>query len=100
MDNQHRKITGYRELNPDEIMLINDIKALGQQAEELTEKLKTHITRQVIDAQRLKLQEVPSHTEQARLEHADPAWWLFEGKTEIQKGLMALTRAVAQPTSF
>lgn len=29
MDNQHRKISGYRELNQDEIDLMNEIKAFG-----------------------------------------------------------------------
>ena len=28
MENQHRKITGYRELNQDEIDLMNEIKAM------------------------------------------------------------------------
>ena len=31
MDNQHRKITGYRELTQDEINLMNEVKALGPQ---------------------------------------------------------------------
>jgi hypothetical protein len=30
MDNQHRKITGYRELSEGEIGLINDIKRHGE----------------------------------------------------------------------
>ena len=29
MDNQHRKITGYRELSQDEINLMNEAKALA-----------------------------------------------------------------------
>lgn len=27
-------------------------------------------------------------------------WWISIGATDLQTGLMALTRAVAQPTSF
>lgn len=29
MENQHRKITGYRELNAEEIALMNEIKEIG-----------------------------------------------------------------------
>lgn len=33
MENQHRKITGYRELNAEEIALMNEVKELGPQIE-------------------------------------------------------------------
>ena len=35
-----------------------------------------------------------------RLTNAEPHHWVATGATNLQQGLMALTRAVAQPTSF
>lgn len=73
MDNQHRKITGYRELNQDEIDLMNRIKRLGSEIEAV-------------------VVEVRSGDHDGR--------WASIGATDLQTGLMALTRAVAQPESF
>lgn len=39
MENQHRKIKGYRELTQEEIDLMNEIKMLGKKVGDLTEKL-------------------------------------------------------------
>ncbi len=72
MENQHRKISGYRELSQDEIDLMNEIKAFGPQLEALVMKV----------------------------ENVGDGRWAAIGKTDLQKGLMALTRAVARPTFF
>lgn len=40
MDNQHRKISGYRELTQDEIDLMNEIKAKGLELEALIKKVE------------------------------------------------------------
>lgn len=40
MENQHRKISGYRELSQEEIDLMNEIKAKGIELCELVEKLR------------------------------------------------------------
>ncbi|MFZ2100357.1 MAG: hypothetical protein WAU86_07320 [Oricola sp.] len=74
MDNQHRKISGYRDLNQAEIDLMNQIKAKGREIGELVEALKA------------------SDWTDAR--------WVAIGATDIQQGLMALTRAVAKPEFF
>lgn len=74
MDNQHRKISGYRELTQEEIDLINKIKHTGQGV--LSELIK-----------------------QLEKSGADPRW-LAIGKTHMQEGLMALTRSVAKPDFF
>ena len=75
MDNQHREIKGYRELAQVEIDLMNEIKEKGIELGELVEKLKS---------------------KGASLDQR----WVSIGATDIQKGLMALTRGVAQPTFF
>ena len=73
MDNQHRKIKGYRELSEEEIHVMNEIKEQGIKLSELIEKLH----------------ELGADTR-----------WLKIGKTDLQKGVMALTRSVAKPDFF
>lgn len=67
-------ITGYRQLGAAEAALMNRIKAHGQQLEALVAELRA----------------------QPELDQR----WVSIGTTELQQGLMALTRAVARPTSF
>jgi hypothetical protein len=74
MDNQHRQIKGYRELSQAEIDAMNEIKTMGSQIGALVEKLRAQ-------------------------EGLDQRW-VSIGATDLQKGLMALTRGVAQPTFF
>lgn len=77
MDNQHREINGYRELNADEIALMNEIKSKGVELGELVAKLRDAESRLDIDQR-----------------------WVSIGATDLQTGLMALTRGVARPTFF
>lgn len=74
MDNQHREIKGYRELNEDEIAAMNEVKQKGAELGELVRKLRD------------------SGLYDQR--------WLSIGATDLQTGLMALTRAIAKPTFF
>lgn len=74
MENQHRKIKGYRELSQEEIDLMNEIKAKGIELGDLVTKLRS-------------------------TESLDQRW-VSIGATDLQTGLMALTRGVAQPTFF
>ena len=76
MDNQHREIQGYRELSQDEIDLMNEVKQKGVELGELVEKLRRR-TDLTLDGR-----------------------WLSIGATDLQTGLMALTRAIAKPTFF
>lgn len=75
MENQHRQIKGYRELSAEEIALMNEIKSKGAELGELVQKLRD------------------------QTDHIDQRW-VSIGATDLQTGLMALTRAVAQPTFF
>lgn len=68
------KITGYRQLSEQEAELMNEIKQKGVEIGELVAKLKGN-----------------SGLDQR---------WVAIGATDMQTGLMALVRAVAQPTSF
>lgn len=81
VDNQHQKIKGYRDLSEAEIALMNEIKALAEQAGALCDKLKVYVL---------------SNTEQPHLDQR----WVAIGRTDLQTGFMALVRSVAQPTTF
>ena len=74
MENQHRKIEGYRELTQDEIDLMNEIKQKGKELGELSDKLHDTVG---LDVR-----------------------WIAIGNTHLQQGLMAWTRAVAKPDFF
>ena len=74
VDNQHKKITGYRDLSESEIALMNRIKEKGEGLKELTNELRQH-------------------------EDLDQRW-VSVGITDLQKGIMSLVRAVAKPDSF
>ena len=92
MDNQHRKIKGYRELTQVEIDLMNEIKTKGVELGELCAKLEKRIFEQQRDAE-----------DSAEIQHlagSEPETWLKRGTQHLQEGLMALTRAVAQPEFF
>ncbi len=74
MENQHRKIKGYRELNETEIEAMNRIKEKAAEIGDLVEFL-------------------------AGLNNTDKRW-VEIGKTDLQRGFMALTRSVAKPDFF
>lgn len=93
MENQHRRINGYRELNQTEIDLMNKIKALGPQVEEVILEVRVHIAKQQEAA-------AGSMEVSSRLKDATPERFVALATTELQTGLMYLTRAVAQPTFF
>lgn len=112
MENQHRKIKGYRELSQAEIDLMNEVKALGPQIEAVLAKVSAHLTSQNLDATNAVLfcsgaagtssqQDYDEAVaDQDRIAAAEPRRWLSIARTDLQTGLMALTRAVAQPTFF
>lgn len=96
MDNQHRKIAGYRELSQADIDMMNTIKGMGPQMEELLAQVASHVQEQRKAAHDAGDQGV----ENSRMDRAQPERWAAIARTHLQEGLMALTRAVAQPTFF
>lgn len=91
MDNQHKHLNGYRDLSADEIELMNEIKTKGAELEALINKVKGSCRLQFDDAQH-------GTEELARLNAANPYLWIAVARTHLQDGVMALTRAVKQPT--
>ena len=108
MDNQHRKIDGYRELSQADIDMMNTVKAMGPQLEELLAKVAAHVTEgrnpPLTEADALAdLEGRPRpdfNMARARIDRAQPERWAAIARTHFQEGSMALTRAVAQPTFF
>lgn len=101
MENQHRKITGYRELSAEEIALMNEIKELGPKIEEVIIKVQNHVKQQRDSC--CIIEQFVEVTDQAtcdRLDDATPERFAALAKTDFQTGLMYLVRAVAQPTTF
>ncbi|NTU49457.1 MAG: hypothetical protein HGA87_00930 [Desulfobulbaceae bacterium] len=71
-EKEHKKIAGYRELNDAEIAMINRVKELGTAIEALISYFPDGVDGR----------------------------WVSIGKTHLQQGLMALTRAIAKPDHF
>lgn len=100
MENQHRKIKGYRELSQEEIDMMNSIKAKGVELLALQNRLEAKLH---FELERLKSKTEPDDAstedfdELMRFVAAEPQRWAAIGKTDIQTGIMALVRAVAQP---
>ena len=76
------KITGYRQLSEDEIALVNEGKALAEQCGAFIYKLR---------GMGMKTEEVPTGLDQR---------WISIGATDLQRGFMAITRGITQPTTF
>ena len=97
MENQHRKITGYRELSQEEIDLMNRIKAKGVELLELQYELDQMLRTQADQKSLSAAANTSDYAEFDRFMSAEPLRWAEIGKTDIQTGIMALVRAVAQP---
>ena len=80
VDNQHKKIKGYRDLTQDEIDLMNEAKELSEQCGNLVSKIEG------------------LHSDIGN--HAIDMRWLNIGKTDIQKGFMSVIRSIARPETF
>lgn len=74
MDNQHKKIKGYRDLTQSEIDTMNSIKSKAEEVGALIEGMQSS-------------------------DEFDQRW-VSIAKTELQQGFMAAVRAVAKPESF
>lgn len=74
MDNQHKKIKGYRDLSQKEINQMNALKDIANKVGDIIEAL----------------QDDPDVDQR----------WLAIAKTDLQKGFMSAVRSVAKPDSF
>ena len=121
MENQHRKIKGYRELSQAEIDLMNEVKAKGVELSALVAKIQAYLSEQeslkraaLVDSveqaiagtivatvkENLKPVDSEESEEYVRFMQAEGKRWAAIAKTDLQTGLMALTRSIAQPGFF
>ena len=75
MENQHKKITGYRDLSRQEIDDMNDIKAEGERLKNVIEIMRSR--KDILDQE-----------------------MVTQAETHLKIGIMLAVRAVAQPESF
>lgn len=102
------KITGYRQLGDAEVALMNEIKAEGERLGALQARVAAYLSteREIKRAAAKESMSAPEDegspecVELRRFDEAQPERWAALGKTHLQEGLMALVRAVAQPTTF
>lgn len=90
MDNQHKHIKGYRDLSATEIDLMNRIKQVGEVLGTVIADLR---------AMPPTPPGQPPYVSAAGRPSLDQRW-ISIGATDLQTGLMALVRGVAQPTTF
>jgi hypothetical protein len=74
VDNQHKQIKGYRDLTQDEIASMNRCKDMAVQVGLLCDAVEA-------------------------LSNVDKRWVAI-GRTDLQKGFMALIRGIARPETF
>lgn len=86
MENQHQKITGYRDLTQEEIDLMNEGKALS-------EAVGAYVHRLEKAAYSMNVEGTPIRT-------GVDQRWLSIGRTHLQQGFMAVIRSIAKPTTF
>lgn len=83
MENQHKKIKGYRDLSQEEIDLMNEGKELaelcGAYAGKLEDLAYCRIAQENV--------EIDGH-------------WMKLGKDHLQQGFMCLIRSIAKPETF
>lgn len=80
------KITGYRQLTPEEVALMNEGKALAEQVGAYIKKLRGYTQ----EASNASVSGGPVLDQR----------WVSIGATQLQQGFMAVIRGIAQPTTF
>lgn len=86
------KITGYRQLSKGEVDLMNEGKALAEQCGAYIAKLRKH-------GDSARSNAAPGGVDAAGQPLLDQRW-ISIGATDLQRGFMAVTRGIAQPTTF
>ncbi|HEX7906837.1 MAG TPA: hypothetical protein VF534_01925 [Paraburkholderia sp.] len=104
MDNQHKKIKGYRDLSQAEIDLMNEIKAKGEELRTLVAKIASVAIPPLEEVPALVPGETATLVEgkpfAVETEGDDPLYWLRYADSSFRCGIMYAVRAVAQPTSY
>lgn len=109
MENQHKHIKGYRDLKPEEIALMNCVKATAELVGELLNALAAIQAGQeyepdpkvlTTEQERQALKRIVKDMQLAEGRPMLDMRWVSIAKTDLQRGFMALVRSIAQPTTF
>ena len=96
MENQHKKIKGYRDLSQEEIELMNEIKTKGQELQSLITEVD-----QLRKVQLMQCVDPNSDVCDLRPDQVHESMRCLNiAKKDLQTGTMWLTRSVALPDSF
>jgi hypothetical protein len=96
MDNQHKKIKGYRDLTEQEIAIMNEIKAHGEETKRLLDKIEDMRQEQEVFFK----EEEDSYNGITHEKLRESYAALRLAKDHLQTGQMWFVRAVALPDSF
>jgi len=88
MDNQHRQIKGYRELDAEDIALLNEAKEIAAVVGEFCGKLAARAAQPAI------------RPDGVLTPGAIDKRWLAIGQTKLQLGFMAVNRSITRPGFF
>lgn len=91
MENQHRKITNYRELNQEEIDLMNEVKALERTNLDMVKKVNNF---------NMNLVTGGNSEDIGKVTDAEANRWAAMARSDIETAMMRLTRAVAKPVFY
>jgi hypothetical protein len=102
MDNQHKNITGYRDLSQAEIDLMNEIKAKGEELRALIVKISQIA---IPPLPEIKPDDGGENAYCSGLfsledEGDTPGYWLRFADSSFRTGIMYAVRAVAKPQSY
>ena len=92
MENQHKKISGYRDLSQEEIDVMNEIKQEAEAVKVLVDKVFDRLDieyEQASESQKVCLEDILTARQ-----------WALTAKEDLQVGFMKLVRAIARPTTF
>ena len=95
MENQHRKIKGYRELDEAEIAMMNRIKKFGEDYKQLLGDTEAMLLR--------KWRELDAAGDKEAMQDytdSNPFIWLSRAMQTGSESIMFAVRAVARPTTF
>jgi len=104
MENQHQQIKGYRDLSQQEIDLMNEIKAKGEELRTLIAKIANGAIPKLAAIAPATEDDHPALVEgqafSVETEGDDPLFWLRYADSSFRCGIMYAVRAVARPTSY
>ena len=95
MQDQHKKIKGYRDLTQEEVDLMNEIKGHGQVTKNLIAKVRKM---RKVNEENDTYGNPPTHLTQSQLDRS--ATCLDNAEVTLQTGMMWFVRSVALPEGF